>query len=206
MVKAPRSEKEAAAEKRQATEGTGKGRRSLKDRGVCWRNRLRVTVWLLSSAGVCVLDSGNLHAPFPLHVLQVVGWVDCMWTLAASGCSLCFCILSCVLLWTFFTPADLTGCYWQGEFTWSGVCVEELLLFWCLLNSIFPTSVDLLTHSLSHLDLPCSEHFPCEQCFGQPNFKQIWQESLVLCNRGGAEGICPLVQKALGRAAARRIH
>lgn len=57
------------------------------------------------------------------------GRVDCMWTLAALGCSLCFCILCCVLFWTFFTPADLTRCYWQGEFTWSGVCQEELLLF-----------------------------------------------------------------------------
>lgn len=33
MVKAPRSEKEAAAEKRQGTEGTGEGRRSLEDTG-----------------------------------------------------------------------------------------------------------------------------------------------------------------------------
>lgn len=82
------------------------------------------------SAGL-VSDSGDLHAPFPLHVLQVVGWVDRMWTLAASGCSLCFCILSCVLFWTFFTAAALTdpGCYRQDKFTCSGVCLEELLLF-----------------------------------------------------------------------------
>ena len=65
-----------------------------------------------------VLGSGNLHAPFPLHALQVVWWEDCMRTLAVLGCSLCFCILSCVLFWTFFvTPADLTGFYRQGEFT-----------------------------------------------------------------------------------------
>lgn len=34
MVKAPRSEREAAAEKRQGTEGTGEGRRSPEGRGV----------------------------------------------------------------------------------------------------------------------------------------------------------------------------
>lgn len=155
MVKAPRSEKEAAAEKRQATAGTGEGRRSLEDRGVCWRNRLRVTVWLLrSSAGVCmsaglVLDSGNLHAPFPLHALQVVGWVDCMWTLAASGWSLCFCILTCLHFWTFFTPADMAGCYQQGEFTWSGVCLEELLLFDVCWVLFFFSFISGSAHSLS---------------------------------------------------------
>lgn len=39
MVKAPRSEREAAAEKRQGTEGTGEGRRSPEDRGVFLREK-----------------------------------------------------------------------------------------------------------------------------------------------------------------------
>lgn len=73
------------------------------------------TLLIESSAGLGVSllwDSGTLPAPFLSHALQVVGWVGCMWTLAALGCSLCFCILTCVLLQTF-----LTGCYRQGEFT-----------------------------------------------------------------------------------------
>lgn len=96
------------------------------------------------SAGL-VLDSGNLHAPFPCDALQVVGWTVCghlqLWDVFSASAS-------CVVYFSglFFTSADLTCCYWQGEFTWSGVCLEELLLFWCLLNCFFfPTSADLLT-------------------------------------------------------------
>lgn len=77
MVKAPRSEREAAAEKRQGTFGTGEGRRSPEDCGAFKGKALKVTAWVweVSLSGrdqpvnVCVLrhstvvvDSGKVHA------------------------------------------------------------------------------------------------------------------------------------------------
>ena len=97
MVKAPRSERAAAAEKRQGTEGTGEGRRSPEDRGVFLREKAAddsLTVGSRAGSGeislcvrvslrrlwrtqvMCVLLCGQVHT---------IGIVRSRWVMRLGG-------------------------------------------------------------------------------------------------------------------------
>lgn len=131
-----------------------------------------------------------------------------------SGCSRCFCILWFSGL--FLAPAELSGCCPRGEFTCSGVCLDEAAPYGCL-SPCFSLSCSI-SGSASSLSIPAHHllsHTPrtfrvastSSLSCAEPHFLQIWQESLVLCNGGGEEAICPfvpLVQTASRRVGARR--
>lgn len=163
MVKAPRSEREAAAEKRQGTEGTGEGRRSPEDRGVFWRKAREwqsdcgKSVWGIS-ASVCVSFTTALQRwPQVMCMPSVDRFVwsavwscgvllgdDCRCTHADSGdagpvLSACF--------WTLITVVRPTCSCW-GEFALSSVCLEMKL---CV---ILPSSSCGIVHWRIYL-LPC---------------------------------------------------
>lgn len=118
------------------------------------------------SRGLCVsvglvVESGNLHAPFPLHALQVVGCVDCTRTLAASGCSLCFCILSCVVFLDFFHTGRPDWVL-PAEWVYTVRCLCRRVS--CLLMSVF------LSLRLSHLDLPRKRALPLQAVLCRTKF------------------------------------
>lgn len=177
MVKAPRSEKEAAAEKRQGTEGTGEGRRSPEDRGFFWEKGWEwqldcgKSAWAGHISGRSCISTGLVAASGILHFVCVsrfrwsAMWTcgtllgdGLRWTHAVWQCSpLC----SCVTLVSFWIFRQKSGwwVYIICRLSKSETCFSCLSVFDCSLL----TSVDL---GLYHCVKPFSplisfSHFLC---------------------------------------------
>lgn len=135
MVKAPRSEREAAAEKRQGLEGTREGRRSPEDWGVFWRK----AEWQFDVGSRCELDGSVYLTAAPQRWTQVM----CMFSgdgFRRSGlsgcCSFCSVGVSANCGKRLHKRLANVLISWPQE----GIQTKDEIWFsyrWCLLNQSF---------------------------------------------------------------------